>query len=67
MLPVPIGQSINSNFEADVLETHSHWAFFAYDFRDQHIRIDKNGQVAFKVPEVGSIGLLVKIRLKEPL
>ena len=32
MLLVPIGSSRNSNFEADVLETHSHWAFLPMIF-----------------------------------
>ena len=37
---------------------------FAYDFRYQHIRIDKNGMVRLKSSVVGSIGLLVrKIRV----
>ena len=47
---IPIDARINSyasigilNFEADALEST-----FAYDIRDQHIRIDKNGQVRFE-------------------
>ena len=59
VLPVPIGSSRNSNFEADVLETHSHWAFLPMIFVISIFELTKAARSAFKVPGVGSIGLLV--------
>ena len=59
VLPVPIGSSRNSNFEAEVLETHSHWAFLPMIFVISIFELTKTARSAFKVLGVGSIGLLV--------
>ena len=63
MLPVPIGSSRNSNFEADVLDTHSHWAFLPMIFVISIFELTKTSRSAFKVLGVGSIGLLVSANL----
>ena len=59
VLPVPIGSSRNSNFDADVLETHSHWAFLPMIFVISIFELTKTARSVFKVLGVGSIGLLV--------
>ena len=61
MLPVPIGSSRNSNFKADVLETHSHWTFLPMIFVISTSELTKTARSAFKVLGVGSIGLLVSL------
>ena len=50
VLPVPIGSSRNSNFEADVLETHSNWAFLPMIFVISIFKLTKTarGQVRFR-------------------
>ena len=63
VLPVPIGSSRNSNYEADVLEAHSHWAFLPMIFVISIFELTKTTRSAFKVLGVGSIGLLVSIDL----
>ena len=59
VLPVPIGSSRNWNFKADVLETHSHWAFLPMIFVISIFELTKTARSDFKVLGVGSIGLLV--------
>ena len=61
MLPVPIGSSRNSNFEADVLETDSHWKFLPMIFVISIFELTKTARSAFKVPGVGSIDLLINV------
>ena len=61
MLPVPIGGSRNSNFEADVLETHSPRALFPMIFVISIFELTKATRSACKVLGVGSIGLLVSL------
>ena len=62
VLPVPHSRLINSNFEADVLETHSHWAFLPMIFVISIFELTKTARSAFKVLGVGSIGLLVSLK-----
>ena len=57
----------NSNFEADVLETHSHWSFLPMIFVISIFELTKAARSAFKVLGVGSIGLLVKSAAVTPL
>ena len=59
VLPVPIGSSRNSNFETDVLETHSAWALLPMIFVINIFELTKTARSAFKVLGVGSIGLQI--------
>ena len=60
MLPVPIGSSRNSYFEADVLETQSPWALLPMIFVISIFELTKTARSALKVPNSSSIGLLVR-------